>query len=86
MKIPPQQEFFPSLMFPKERQVLRPHEVAAVLRVDVRHVYDLVEEGKLRAINIAGAKQADGGANKTDRRFLRIPVESWQKYLAENTV
>jgi len=74
-KIEPQQMEFPSLAFPKDRTVLYVFEVAAKLRVSERHVIDLIEEGKLRAINIAGA-------NATDKRFYRVPVESWESYLA----
>ena len=70
---------FESMAFPKDRQMLYPHEIAQKLRCTVRHVLDLITEGKLRAINIAGV-------NATDRRFIRIPIESWEKYVRENTV
>lgn len=78
--IPPQQLDFPSLAFPADRTVLYAHEVAGKLRCDVRHVYDLIDEGKIRAVNIAG------GNNASDRRFVRIPIEAWQAYLRENTL
>lgn len=80
MTTPAQQLDFPSLAFPKDRQMLYAHEIAAKLRVNVRHVYDLIEEGKLRAINISG------GNNLTDRRCLRVPVEAWNAYIVENTL
>jgi excisionase family DNA binding protein len=70
---------FDSLLFPG-RKVLRCQEIADALRCDVRHVYDLVDEGKIRAVNISG------GDNLTDRRCLRIPVEAWETYLRENTL
>ena len=76
----PQQMDFPSLAFPKDRTVLYAHEVAMKLRCDVGHVYDLIDEGKLRAINIAG------GNNFTERRFVRIPVEAWNDFIRENTI
>lgn len=71
---------FPSLAFGKDRTVLHVMEVAAKLRVTQRHVIDLIEEGKLRAINVAGGNNASG------RRHYRIPVDSWERYVRENLV
>jgi excisionase family DNA binding protein len=51
--------------FPKDRTVLCVAEVAMKMRVTEQHVLDLIEEGKIQAINIGG-----GGRN-----FWRIPVE-----------
>ncbi len=62
---------FPSLDF-SGRTVLYPHEVAAKLGVSVRHVYDLIDEGRLRAINLSGAN------NLTDRRCIRVPIEAYR--------
>ena len=59
------------------RSVLRPHEIAAKLCCDVRHVYDLIEAGQLRALNIAARR---------GRRCLRIPVEAWEAFLLRNTL
>lgn len=70
---------FPSLAFPADRKNLRVEEIALRLDCTTQHVLDLIEEGKMRAINIAGA-------NATERRFLRVPVEAWNKYLKDNTV
>lgn len=69
---------FPSLAF-DNRTSLHVFEVAAKLRVSNQHVLDLIEEGKLRAVNIAGE-------NSTDRRYYRIPVEAYNQYIKENTV
>lgn len=80
MTTAPQQLDFPSLAFPKDRQMLYAHEIAAKLRCTVDHVYDLIDEGKMRAINISGAN------NLTDRRHLRIPVEAWNAFVRKNTV
>ena len=74
-----QQIEFPSLGFDPARTVLYVFEVAAKLRISEQHVIDLIEEGKLRAVNIAGA-------NCTDRKFYRIPVEAWSEYLRVNTL
>jgi excisionase family DNA binding protein len=52
----PQQLDFPSLAFPKDRTVLTVGEVAERWRVSVRHVLDLIEEGKLDAFDIAGQR------------------------------
>jgi len=70
---------FPSLRFDPSRTVLYVHEVADKLRMTEQHVIDLIDEGKLRAINIAGA-------NATDRKFYRIPAEAYYDYLKANTL
>ncbi len=64
---------FPSLDFPG-RTALYVFEVAQRLGISERHVIDLIEEGKLRALNIAGQ-------NLTDRRFYRIPAEAYRDYV-----
>jgi hypothetical protein len=74
-----EQMLFPSLAFPKERRVLYVFEVAEMLRITERHVIDLIEEGKIKALNIAGA-------NSTDRKFYRIPVESYESFIRVNTL
>lgn len=66
--VPAKQSFFPG------RYVLMVAEVAKGLAVSQRHIIDLIEEGKLRAINI-------GGENPSGRKFYRIPVEAYQSYL-----
>ncbi len=65
---------FPSLNFPKDRKVLYVSEVASRLGVTVQHVMDLIDEGKLQAINLGGHT----------RKFWRIPVEAYQTFLREN--
>jgi excisionase family DNA binding protein len=69
----PQQMSFGSLLFPG-RTVLYVSEVAEKLNVTEQHVLNLIEEGKLLAVNIG-----IGG-----RKFWRIPVEAYEKYLQEN--
>ena len=69
---------FPSLDFPG-RNVLYPHECAAKIGCHVDHIYDLIEEGQLKAIDISGRN------NLTDRRCARIPIESWRLFLAART-
>lgn len=69
---------FASLAFAKDRQVLYVFEVAQKLRCTQQHVLDLIEEGKLQAVNIAG---------KDARRVCyRIPVEAWTAYVRSVTV
>jgi excisionase family DNA binding protein len=65
---------FPSLDFPN-RDSLNPVEAARRLGCSLQHVYNLIVEGRLRAINISrpGCK----------RRFFRIPIESWRKFLTD---
>lgn len=74
---PPPQLEFGSLDFPG-RTALYPHECATKLGCHVDHIYDLIEEGRLVGINIAG------GNNLSSRRCVRVPVEAWRKFLTEN--
>jgi hypothetical protein len=76
----PEQMEFPSLAFPEDRSVLYPFELSMKLRCTLQHVLDLIEEGKIAAVDISGK------GNLTDRRTLRIPVESWERFVKENTV
>ena len=69
---------FGSLTFPG-RNALRVEEVAERFSCTTRHVLDLIDEGKLRAVNIAGD-------NESDRRYLRIPVESVEEWVRANLV
>jgi excisionase family DNA binding protein len=70
---------FPSINFGPDRKALRPQEVAAKLDITVRHVYDLIDEGQLRAINCTGA-------TKANRRYARIPVEAFEAYVRAHTL
>jgi hypothetical protein len=65
---------FASLAFPKDRQVLYLGEMALKLRVTDQHVGDLIEEGEIQAINIAGA----------DADWFRAPV-SFLKLVSERS-
>lgn len=78
MTIEPQQLDFGGLLFPG-RSTLYVSEVAQKLSVTDRHVIDLIEEGKLKAINI-------GGENTSGRRFYRIPVHWYEEFLRAQTV
>ena len=64
---------FPSLSFPG-RKTLYVSEVADRLGCTDQHIMDLIEEGKLQAVNIGGAT----------RKFWRIPVEAYELFLREN--
>lgn len=75
----PQQLDFGNLLFDRKRTVLYVSEIAEKLSVTERHVINLIEEGKLRAINV-------GGQNSSGRKFYRIPVEWWEEYLRANTL
>jgi excisionase family DNA binding protein len=66
---------FPSLDFPN-RDSLNPVEAARRLGCSVQHIYNLVVDGRLRAINISRPGCA--------RRFFRIPIESWRKFLTDH--
>ena len=68
-----------SLKFDPSRTVLYVFEVAAKLRTSKQHIIDLIDEGKLHAVNVAGGK------NATHRKFYRIPVESFARFFRENS-
>ena len=70
---------FPSLDFPG-RTALYPFECALRLGCAVDHIYDLITEGQIGAVDISGRN------NLSDRRCLRIPVEAWKKFIRERTV
>jgi len=73
--MPEQLQFpFASLDFPG-CTLLRAQQVSEKLGVTVQHVLDLIEEGKLLALNLSGAD------NKSGRRCIRIPIESYRNYV-----
>lgn len=59
----------------KAGSALHPSECAARLACHVDHIYDLVEEGQIKAVEISGAN------NLTSRRCLRIPSEAFEDFL-----
>lgn len=68
-----QPEFpFASLAFPG-RTSLYPHEIAERIGCSLDQVYDLADEGALRAIDIASPGAA--------RRELRVPIEAWVEFV-----
>jgi excisionase family DNA binding protein len=69
---------FPSLDFPPDRTVLHTLEVARRLNVSLQHVLDLIEAGKLRAVNV-------GGIGAKCRPYYRIPIEAWRAFVRQNT-
>lgn len=66
----------PHVLFPG-RSSLYVHEVAKALRITPQHVIDMIAEGKIQAVNIAGK-------NQTKREFWRIPVSEYDAYLMRN--
>lgn len=56
---------FPSLMFPADRKVLRVGEIAPILRVSENHIIDLLEEGKMLGVDVAGRHE-----------FIRVPTSA----------
>lgn len=62
---------------PQAQSPLTVEECAKRLGISSRHVSDLIEEGKLRAVNVAGA-------NATHRKFWRVPVEALEAFLNRN--
>jgi excisionase family DNA binding protein len=56
---------------PEARAVLRVAECAEKLGVSREHIIDLIDEGKLRAIDVGGGS----------RHFYRIPIEAFEDFL-----
>jgi excisionase family DNA binding protein len=71
----PEQVTFDGLLFPG-RRMLNVAEIAERLLISQRHVVDLIDEGKLRALNISGDK----------RRHYRIPVEAYEAFIKSRTL
>jgi hypothetical protein len=64
------------------RVTLYVREVAAKLQVTEQHVINLIEGGRLHAVNIA--KDIKGGTTKSGRtkaEFWRIPVASYDAFI-----
>lgn len=70
---------FPSLDFPR-RESVSPAEAARRLGCSLQHVYNLIIEGHLPAIDIS----RPGSARR--RRRYTIPVEAWRKFLADHSL
>jgi hypothetical protein len=66
------------------RAVLMVKEVAHALRCTQQHVINLIEDRKIKAVDLAGAPISLGGTNKTDRRFYRIPVSAYDDFIRKN--
>lgn len=72
--IEPEQMDFNALLFPG-RKTLYVAEVAERLSMDDQQVRDLIDEGKIHAIDIGGGT----------RKFWRIPVSSFERFLKERS-
>jgi hypothetical protein len=59
------------------RTMLYVFEVADAWQISVRQVRDLIDEGKLHAINIAGK-------NSTAAKYWRVPVSAYDAFVREN--
>ncbi len=70
---------FPSLDFPR-RDSVSPADAARRLGCSLQHVYNLIIEGHLPAIDISRP-----GAARRRRRYS-IPVEAWRKFLADHSL
>ena len=66
------------------RAVLTCHEVAAVFRMSVCHVRDLIDEGRLGAINISGQPVKPGKHSAAERNYYRVPVSAYDQFIAIN--
>ena len=59
-------------------------EVAKTLHCTKDHIYDLISEGKIKAVNIGGDPVVAGGTNATNRKFWRIPVSAYDQFVKDN--
>lgn len=66
---------FASLDFPG-RVSLRADEVARKLGISTKHITDLITEGKLRALDVRGARST--------RACYRIPIEGYRDYIVRS--
>ena len=62
---------YPELRFPAARGAVQPREVAVKWGVTTAHVYELLDDGTLAALDMTGR------GNKSERQCLRIPVSSY---------
>lgn len=75
-----QPEFpFASLDFPG-RTTLLPREVAQRIGISEQHLLDLIDEGALQALNIAGFHGIPENSSAA-RRYWRIPVEYYRDFI-----
>jgi excisionase family DNA binding protein len=70
---------FPGLDF-FVRPTLHPFEAAKRLGCHVDHIYNLITDGSIKAIDIRGRN------NRFDRRRVRIPVEAWREFIRTRTI
>lgn len=68
----------PSRPLPADSGPFMVADLARRWRTSEQHVIDLIDEGRLQAINI-------GGAHPAGRRFWRIPLESLRAFEANNS-
>ena len=66
------------------RTVLRCQEIAAALAITVCHVRDLIDEGRLAAVNIAGQPVKPGKHPAAERAQYRIPVSAYDDFISRN--
>jgi len=62
-------------LIPPGRKTLYLHEVARLLEMSTQHVRDLIEEGKLHAVDVGG-----GG-----RKSWRVPTTAYERFLKERS-
>jgi excisionase family DNA binding protein len=72
--ITPEQMDFNAVLF-AGRKVLYVSEVAERLEIGEQSVRDLIEEGKLHAIDVGGGS----------RKFWRIPVTAFERFVKERS-
>lgn len=70
------------VLFPG-RSTLKAGEVADALRVDDQHIFNLVEEGRLLAIDVRNGEVTTASKlpKGSRRRWLRIPVSAYDAFV-----
>lgn len=65
------------------RSSLKVAEVASVLECDDQHIFNLVEEGRITAIDIRNGETSTASKlpKGSRRRWLRIPVSAYDAFL-----
>lgn len=62
---------YPELKFPAGRGAASPAEIARKWGVTIPHVIELLDDGRLAALDMTGV------GNKTDRQCMRIPLSAY---------
>lgn len=67
------------------RRTITVSEVAKELRCVVQHVFNLIETGRLGAIDISTGRPLSPGKRTIHRQAVRVPVEAWDAFIKDSS-